>query len=218
MREEDIRKEYQMETKNPILKLIRWFQGYWYYYKIPILAVAGVLLLVGAILTSVLGKEKIDYTIPIVSCLSVDQEDYETVKSNFAAVLPDLNGDGDVNVELNCIQIDTGMTDEFSVAAYDAITAMLLYDKVTFFLVDDYCSQYLENILAIEPLSVLGIEGGDTEYRVKISGTGLLDNTSVDEYIDYYLVVKKLGDADRDNEEYLARRAAIAPMIDEVTQ
>lgn len=218
MREEDIRKEYQSETKNPILKLIRWFQGYWYYYNIPILAVAGVLLLVGAILTSVLGKEKIDYTVAVVSCLSVDQEDFETVKSNFAAVLPDVNEDGKVNIELNCIQIDTGMTDEFSVAAHDAVTAMLLYDKVAFFLVDDYCSQYLEDILAIEPLSVLGIEGGDTEYRVNISETSLLDNTSVDEYIDYYLVVKKLGDADRDNEEYLARRAGIAPMLLEVAQ
>lgn len=63
---------------------------------------------------------------------------------------------------------------------------------------------------------MLGIEGGEDAYKMNITQTDLLKGTSVGKYIDYYLVVKKLSDADDGDARYLARRDAIAPMLDEV--
>ena len=202
--------------KNPVMRVIRWFQNYWYYYTMPMLFImVGVVLVVG-ILCSVLLKEKADFTVAIVSQLGVDVEDRERLAQNFEARLTDIDGNGEVNVNLTCIQIDVNLTDEFSVAAYEALTSMLIFDEVVFLIVDEYCARYLQEIQAIEPLSVLGIEGGEDAYRVNVTHTALLSGTSVGEYIDYYLVVKKLSDADDDDARYLARRAAVAPMLAEV--
>lgn len=202
--------------KNPVMRVINWFQNYWYYYKMPMLFITvGVVLVVG-ILCSVLLKEKADFTVAIVSQLGVDTEDRERLAQNFEAHLTDIDGNGEVNVNLTCIQIDVNLTDEFSVAAYEALTSMLIFDEVVFLIVDEYCARYLQEIQAIEPLSVLGIEGGEDAYRVNVTHTDLLAETSVGKYIDYYLVVKKLSDADDDDARYLARRDAVAPMLAEV--
>ena len=182
----------------------------------PLLFIMVGVVLAASILGSVLLKEKMDYTVVIVSQLAVDTEDHETLKQNFEAHLTDIDGNGEVNVNLSCIQIDVNLTDEFSVAAYEALTSMLVFDEVVFLIVDDYCARYLQDIQAIEPLSVLGIEGGEDAYKINITDTDLLKDTSVGEYIDYYLVVKKLSEVDSDDARYLARRDAIAPMLTEV--
>ncbi len=202
--------------KNPVMRFVYWLKNYWYYYKMPLLFIMVGVVLAASILGSVLLKEKMDYTVVIVSQLAVDTEDHETLKQNFEAHLTDIDGNGEVNVNLSCIQIDVNLTDEFSVAAYEALTSMLVFDEVVFLIVDDYCARYLQDIQAIEPLSVLGIEGGEDAYKINITDTDLLKDTSVGEYIDYYLVVKKLSEVDSDDARYLARRDAIAPMLTEV--
>lgn len=206
----------QQTGKNPIMRIFHWFKNYWYYYKMPMLFIMVGVVLVVSILCSVLLKEKTDYTVAIVSQLGVDTEDRERLTQNFEAHLTDIDGNNEVNVNLVCIQIDVNLTDEFSVAAYEALTSMLIFDEVVFLIVDEYCAKYLQEIQAIEPLSVLGIEGGEDAYRVNITKTDLLSETSVGKYIDYYLVVKKLSDADDGDARYLARRDAIAPMLAEV--
>lgn len=203
-------------SRNPIMRAIYWFKNYWYYYKMPMMFIMVGVVLVASILFSVLAKEKTDYTVVIVSQLGVDTDDHETLRQNFEAHLADIDGNGEVSVNLSCIQIDVNLTDEFSVAAYEALTGMLVFDEVVFLIVDDYSARYLQDIQAIEPLSVLGIEGGEDAYKMNITQTDLLKGTSVGKYIDYYLVVKKLSDADDGDARYLARRDAIAPMLDEV--
>ena len=202
--------------KNPVFRVYTWMKNYWYYYKIPIIVILFAVVLLSSILFSIFSKEKTDFTIAIVSQLGVDTEDYDTLRENFEAHLPDIDGNGEVCVNLTSIQIDVNLTDEFSVAAYEALTSMLLYDEVVFLIVDDYCAKYLQDIQAIEPLSVLGIEGGDDEYKIAITDTDLLKDISVGEYLDYYLVVKKLSEVDRDDAWYQARREAIASMLAEV--
>ncbi|MBS7315989.1 MAG: hypothetical protein KIG74_06270 [Clostridiaceae bacterium] len=203
-------------STNPIMRIIYWFKNYWYYYKIPMLCVLAGVVLLGSILCTVVFKEKTDYTVVIVSQLGVDTEDHERLRQNFESHLTDIDGNGKVKVNLSCIQLDVDLTDEFSVAAYEALTGMLVFDEVVFLIVDDYCARYLQDIQAIEPLSVLGIEGGDDAYKINIMETDLLEGTSVGKYLDYYLVVKKLSDVDSDDARYLARRDAIVPMLAEV--
>lgn len=208
----------QKITRNPILRAVNWFKNYWYYYKVPMLFIMVGVVLVGSILISVICKEKTDYTVVIVSQLGVDTEDHQQLKDNFASHLTDIDGNGEVNVNLTCIQIDVNLTDEFSVAAYEALTSMLIFDEVVFLVADEYCVEYLKSINAIEPLSVLGVPGGEDEYRINITDTDLLADTSVGEYIDYYLVVKKFAEVESDDTRYLARRDAVVPMITEVLQ
>ncbi len=216
MREKKQGLSEQKATRNPILRVVYWFKNYWYYYKIPMLFIMVGVVLAVSILFSVVLKEKTDYTVAIVSQLGVDTEDHEQLKENFASHLTDIDGNGDVNVNLTCIQIDVNLTDEFSVAAYEALTSMLIFDEVVFLIVDEYCAKYLEGINAIEPLSVLGITGGEDEYKVNITDTDLLAGTSVGEYLDYYLVIKRFAEVEENDARYLARRDAIAPMLAEV--
>ena len=197
-------------------RVVSWFQNYWYFYKLPILIGAAVLFLLGGILGSILFKEKTDFTVGFVSQVGMTEEERTVLRRNFAEHLPDIDGNGRVSVGVTPIQIGVALSDEFAVAAYDALTSVLLFDEVVFLLVDDFSARYLQDIQALEPLSDLGISGGEDDYRIPVSDTVLLENTSLGEYIDFYLVVKRFSEAERNDSRYLARREAIRPMLEEV--
>ena len=193
-----------------------WFRNYWYYYKLPILIGLFFVLILASILISVFTKEKTDFTVAFVSQVGMTEEERTAMRQNFAEYLPDIDGNGKNTVGVTPIQIGVALSDEFSVAAYDSLTSMLLFDEVVFLVVDDYSARYLQDIQALEPLANLGITGGENEYRVKITGTPLLKDTTLGEYIDFYVVVKRFSESEQDNARYLARRDAIRPMLEEV--
>ena len=201
---------------NIIQRVVRWFQDYWYFYRIPILlGLFGFVILFGIFL-SIVTKEKTDFTVAFVSQVGMSETERDTLKKNFSAHLPDVDGNGKTAVGITPIQIGVALSDEFAVAAYDSLTSMLLFDEVVFLVVDDFAARYLEDIQALEPLSALGIKGGENEYRIKISDTDLLKDTTLGEYIDFYIVVKAFSETERNDSRYLARRAAIRPMLEEV--
>lgn len=198
------------------IPVVRWFRDYWYYYKTYILMGLFFVLLIGGVLFSVFTKEKTDFTVAFLSQVGIENEESARLAENFARYLPDIDGNGKVRIGVTSAQIGVSLSDEFSVAAYDTLTTMLIFDEVVFMLVDEYSARYLAEIQALEPLSVLGIRGGEDAYSVKVTGTPLLEGTSVGEYIDFYIVVKRFSEAESGDARYLARREAIRPMLEEV--
>lgn len=204
------------DSKNPFIKVYKWFHNYWYFYKIPILFISVAVLIIVGILVSVFTKDKVDYSLAFVSLLNIEENDIETIKSNFNEYLPDINNDKEVKTDLTRIIVDYNNTDEFSYAAYQAITSMQLLDQVVFFIADEYCANYLIRTLAAEPLSVLGITGGVNDYMIDITDSPLLKNTAIATYTSYYLLVKTESATDMNNPEYAARRESIKPLLNEV--
>lgn len=74
--------------------------NYWYYYKYHTLVgiFAAVLLII--FIKDMLGRVEYDYTVAVITKSGTREEDMEALQSYFEGISPDLNGDGEVHVQV----------------------------------------------------------------------------------------------------------------------
>ncbi len=117
-------------------------QNWWHYHKWHV--VVAVLLVVCAanILWNALGigKTRPDYSIAYVGRTPLAEETAAALRDGFAALSPDLNGDGKVTVELQqYVSVNTGDSDSmyYAQAAQVQLVADITECKSYFFLLED---------------------------------------------------------------------------------
>lgn len=76
------------------------WDNFWYYYKYHVLAGAFILFCISIFVKDMVGKVDYDYTIACVGDYGVAQEDNQKLQKWFEEHAEDLNGDGEVHVEI----------------------------------------------------------------------------------------------------------------------
>ena len=102
-------------------------RNFWYYYKKHTLIALAALLVIGYLSAQQLGSAKPDYQIGLVQALPLPDEKLAALTDIFTAAGEDLNGDGEVLVQLHPFYVDladssenAGVDNAQVVAALDA--------------------------------------------------------------------------------------------------
>ncbi len=74
--------------------------NFWYYYKFHVLIGAFLLFMVIVFIKDMLGKVDYDYNIAFVTDYMIADEDSQALQGYFEANAEDLNGDGEVHVQI----------------------------------------------------------------------------------------------------------------------
>lgn len=102
-------------------------RNFWYYHKIHLLIALAVLLVAGYLSAQRLSAPDPDYHIGLVRTMPLPEEELEALNASFAAAGEDLNGDGEVLVQIHTFYVDladssenAGVNNAQTVSALDA--------------------------------------------------------------------------------------------------
>ena len=82
--------------------------NFWYYYKIHVLAVVFILFVASAFIKDIVTKVDYDYSVAFVTEEMMTNEEISSIQSVFEREAEDLNGDGEIHVEVQNYTIPQG--------------------------------------------------------------------------------------------------------------
>ena len=206
------------ETYKSKYKIVAWFKNYWYYYRVPVIFVAAILILVVWMTVDLATKKNPDARFYIVSDAQLISEQYETIPDRVSPYLTDINGDGDVSATVYYLNLAKEPEDEVQTAAYQQIITIFYDELISVILVDDYAYNYLYQSEGLEPLSTFGITGGVDEYRIPVRGTSLTEGTTLDLMgRDFYLVFRIIPDMYAENEQVSTLYSEMAAYVQQIS-
>lgn len=82
--------------------------NFWYYYKIHVLVVVFILFVAGAFIKDIVTKVDYDYSVAFVTEEMMTNEEISSIQSVFEREAEDLNGDGEIHVEVQNYTIPQG--------------------------------------------------------------------------------------------------------------
>lgn len=117
-------------------------RNWWHYHRWHVAVAAVLAVCIGNILWNALGigKPKPDYSVAYVGSTPLSEETAAALRSGLAALSPDLNGDGEVTVELQqYVSVNTGDSDSlyYAQAAQVQLVADITECTSYFFLLED---------------------------------------------------------------------------------
>lgn len=82
--------------------------NFWYYYKIHVLVVVFILFVAGVFIKDIVTKVNYDYSVAFVTEEMMTNEEISSIQSVFEREAEDLNGDGEIHVEVQNYTIPQG--------------------------------------------------------------------------------------------------------------
>ena len=82
--------------------------NFWYYYKIHVLVVVFILFVAGVFIKDIVTKVDYDYSVAFVTEEMMTEEEISSIQSVFEREAEDLNGDGEIHVEVQNYTIPQG--------------------------------------------------------------------------------------------------------------
>lgn len=82
--------------------------NFWYYYKIHVLVVVFILFVAGVFIKDIVTKVDYDYSVAFVTEEMMTDEEISSIQSVLEKEAEDLNGDGEIHVEMQNYTIPQG--------------------------------------------------------------------------------------------------------------
>lgn len=100
----------QISMKKPQMKeeTRKKIDNFWYYYKIHVLVVVFILFFAGVFIKDIVTKVEYDYSVAFVTEEMMTDEEISSIQSVFEKEAEDLNGDGEIHVEVQNYTIPQG--------------------------------------------------------------------------------------------------------------
>lgn len=100
----------QISMKKPQMKeeTRKKIDNFWYYYKIHVLVVVFILFVAGVFIKDIVTKVDYDYSVAFVTEEMMTNEEISSIQSVFEREAEDLNGDGEIHVEVQNYTIPQG--------------------------------------------------------------------------------------------------------------
>lgn len=100
----------QISMKKPQMKeeTRKKIDNFWYYYKIHVLVVVFILFVASVFIKDIVTKVDYDYSVAFVTEEMMTNEEISSIQSVFEGEAEDLNGDGEIHVEVQNYTIPQG--------------------------------------------------------------------------------------------------------------
>lgn len=144
---EDTIHSNKIEAQTPQEKLSNW----WFYNKKILLVVILVIAMVISVAASILSQENPDYTIAIANAYAIDEDAIEFAEKHIAQYGEDLNGDGEVVVEIRdyYFLVNDNADKELAESVFEAASVKYAADMAScdsvIWLYDDYGISFMIN-------------------------------------------------------------------------
>lgn len=135
-------------------------QNFWFYYKIPLLVALAAVLVLGYLRIQTHSTVRPDYHIGLVREIPCTDAELQTLKGTFSAAGKDLNGDGEIVVQIHTYYVNLADTSEnagvSNAEAVQALDADLIGNVSGIFLLEDVATfQRITNNLLSGSVSML---------------------------------------------------------------
>ncbi len=140
---------------------------FWYYYKIPVIAVIVAVALVSFVCAQCANREKSDIKIAIYDSNIVPDMYLEAIEEYFEQYCEDYNGDGKVVVTImNCSYQAGGSSAQYQVTMQQKLQSIIVGDKETMlFITSDSGFEHLNTLTDINLLNPDGVKLNEDFYE-----------------------------------------------------
>ncbi len=140
---------------------------FWYYYKVPVIAVILVVALISFVCVQCANREKSDIKIAIYDSNIVPDMYLGAIEEYFEQYCEDYNGDGKVVVTvMNCSYQAGGSTAQYQVTMQQKLQSIIVGDKETMlFITSDSGYEHLNSLTDVNLLSPDGVTLSEDFYE-----------------------------------------------------
>mgnify|MGYP004669183953 CR=1 FL=1 len=161
----------------------KWWQNFWFYYKVHTIVAAIVLILVGVTIYESTHKEKYDLTVVLATNGTTITEQEELIAELLSQYVEDYNGDGKVNVYVDVQNLpldDPEASSEMFTAMQTRFAGELAVGEKSIYIMDQTLYDYYEVAGSFNDLSekypgVDGIDGDKFSLAWLFKGEPLLE-------------------------------------------
>ncbi len=160
------------------------FSDFWYYNKLKIIIGGIVLILVIMFVKDAFFTPKPDITVMLVTGrFSLSDGQMTVLKDKMTTAAPDINGDGQVLVQISSTNIPDSEGDpQMYMASVQKLMAEISVGESYIYLFDDVGYEYLADMEIFDNLKVLFPElNPEEDYRISLKGLPLSDTDYVEE-------------------------------------
>ncbi len=205
------------ETYKSKFKIVAWFKNYWYYYKIPVIITACVLIMAVWFIVDQVTRVDDDFRLCIVTDAALVTDQYEPLLEAVKPYVSDFNGDRKVALGTQYINLAKNPADEIQMTAYEQIVTIFYDQAVSIMLLDDFTFEYLYKSGGLDTLAEHGVTGGMDEYRIPIAGTSFTSySPTLDKMENLYLVFRVCPEADAGKARVADNYAAMAQLMQKI--
>ena len=134
------------------------WQNYWYYYKVHTLVGLAVAAVMAILLAQCATTEKYDYSVTLYMSKTMPEQVRKVMAEELAAYGEDLNGDGEVKVEI--LDCTYGSNDNVRMNQIAKLQARLTMPESILFLTDETCYSNLDGMGLFDTLAILPDKDG----------------------------------------------------------
>lgn len=139
--------EYTPPPPPPSTPKGKW-DNFWYHYKWAVIAAVFGIIVVTVLVVQVATKTRPDYTVCMVTQQELSLSATNRLQAEFAAVGEDRNGDGEVVVKLQVLNVSSKTGTQYAATNRQAVTAHIVARDVLLFAFDpEYYTTVLEPIM-----------------------------------------------------------------------
>lgn len=211
------------ERENTPMTLEEKWKNFWYHNKVFVF-IFGFIILFGGIFTiQSIFKEVYDTTVLFCTYSYYDDATLQKMSGNLEKVMPDMDGNGEVNVGLfqasytapGKIPSDTN----YEQALQSRVMAEIYTGENCIFISQkEYMDFLVGNEVFADLRDVLGLEGDKPIYSVSIADTPLLSDKVFDEERDNFYIAIRIYKEGTDKKNYDAQVKAVKAIIDSKTK
>ncbi len=185
-----------------------WFVNiFWFQNKWKVFAIAVIVVIVGFLLIDALKQVNYDTSIVIAARNNIDDEALEEIDELFRTVVPDIDGNGKVEIEYVILYMGN---DDLGMSNQERIWLCMTDSQYALYLMDESCSDlYCEPSLEyFDKIGTFGFEADETnECRVALAESPIMERAGLSglyaSILDHSSVTEK-------EEDIAATEAAVA--------
>lgn len=194
----------------------KWFENYWYYYKIHTIAGIFILILLVYSIVECANKVNPDATVSYIGALYFGEEFSADFEQKLSDCIDDIDGDGIKKIIFNSLTLSDDVKSELDIAMQQKVQLEIAVGETYLYFMDKkYFDIYNEQGIFLDISEHVG-EEGEPVYGIKAGKSPILHDLGIKEDTDVYVALRVMTAGDEKKAYKAASHANAVKIIKEL--